>query len=56
MGHSPPAFNGTDDWTLPIPATFVLDSYGVVRYRFAEPDYARGVEPADILAALRVIT
>jgi peroxiredoxin len=56
MGHSPPAFNGTDDWTLPIPATFVLDSYGVVRCRFAEPDYARRAEPADVLAALRAIT
>jgi peroxiredoxin len=56
LGHPLPAFNGTDDWTLPIPATFVLDSDGVVRSRFADPDYTRRADPADIVAALRPIT
>ena len=55
MGHSLPPFNGTDDWTLPIPATFVVDRAGVVRFRFADPDYSRRAAPSDILAALRSI-
>ena len=56
LGHPLPEFNGTDDWTLPIPATFVIDQAGVVRFRFADPDYTRRAAPADILAALRSIT
>jgi peroxiredoxin len=53
MGHPLPAFNGTEDWTLPIPAAFVVDRAGVVRFRFADPDYTRRADPADVLAALR---
>jgi peroxiredoxin len=55
LGHPLPAFNGTDDWALPIPATFVVDRGGVVRFRFADPDYTRRAAPADILATLRSI-
>jgi peroxiredoxin len=56
MGHPLPAFNGTDDWELPIPATFVIDRDGTIRFADADPDYTRRANPAVVLAALREIT
>ncbi|MFD7663148.1 peroxiredoxin-like family protein [Streptomyces sp. NPDC059788] len=44
--------NGGHPRTLPIPATFVIDRAGTVRWSFADPDYVKRAEPADILAAL----
>ncbi len=48
--------HGNDAWFLPLPATFVVDRDGIVRWRFAEVDYTRRAEPADILAALRALS
>ncbi|WP_201067345.1 MULTISPECIES: peroxiredoxin-like family protein [Thiorhodovibrio] len=45
-------YNGDGRFVLPVPATFVIDRDGVVRYAFAETDYRQRAEPADILAAL----
>lgn len=47
--------HGNNAWFLPVPATFVLDREGIVRWRFAEVDFTRRAEPADILAALRAL-
>jgi peroxiredoxin len=38
---------------LPVPATFVVDAKGLVRSAWAEPDFRRRPESADILAAVR---
>ncbi|WP_405529878.1 AhpC/TSA family protein [Streptomyces canus] len=38
--------------TLPLPATYVIDRNGVIRWAFADADYTKRAEPADILAAL----
>ncbi|MFI9723075.1 peroxiredoxin-like family protein [Streptomyces sp. NPDC052396] len=38
--------------TLPLPATFVIDRTGVVRWAFVDTDYTVRAEPAEILAAL----
>lgn len=38
---------------LPLPATFVVDGDGVVRWRFVDADYRRRAEPDDVVAALR---
>ncbi len=43
-------------WSLPIPATFVLDGRGVVRARHVDPDYRVRMEPDDIVSALRALT
>jgi peroxiredoxin len=48
--------HGTGDFELPLPATYVIDRAGVVRYAFVDPDYTRRAEPAEILAALANIT
>lgn len=38
--------------TLPLPATYVIDRDGVIRWGFVKADYTTRAEPADILAAL----
>ncbi|MEU0969524.1 peroxiredoxin-like family protein [Streptomyces sp. NPDC005917] len=38
--------------TLPLPATYVIDREGVIRWAFIDTDYTTRAEPADILAAL----
>ncbi len=39
--------------SLPVPATFVIDSKGVVRFASVNADWRVRVEPADVVAALR---
>jgi peroxiredoxin len=38
--------------TLPLPATYVIDRLGAIRWAFVDTDYTTRAEPADILAAL----
>ncbi len=49
-------FNGDVSWTLPIPARFVIDQQGVIRYAESDPDYTTRPEPEDTLAALRALS
>ncbi len=44
---------GNAAWMLPVPATFVLDAAGVVRWCFVDVDFTRRAEPAEIVAAVR---
>ncbi len=46
-------YNGPGRYLLPVPGTYVLDTQGRVRAAFADTDYTRRMEPADILAALQ---
>ena len=41
------------EWSLPIPARFVIDRGGIVRSVEADPDYRTRPEPATTLEALR---
>lgn len=36
-------------WELPMPATFVIDRHGVIRFAHVDPDYTRRAEPLDVL-------
>lgn len=38
---------------LPLPATYVIGTDGVIRYAFLDADYRRRAEPEDIIAVLR---
>jgi len=49
-------FNGDASWTLPIPARFVIDRQGVIRYADSDPDYTTRPEPEETLAALRALS
>ena len=44
---------GTENWVLPIPATFIVGTDGIVSTRFVDPDYRMHMAIEDIVAALR---
>lgn len=48
-----PAFNGDPDWTLPMPARYVVAPDGTILYAEVNPDYTRRPEPEDMLPAIR---
>jgi peroxiredoxin len=52
-GWDPSVSQGTDNWTLPIPATFIVGTDGIVHERFVDPDYRTRMAIEDMLAALR---
>jgi peroxiredoxin len=56
FGVDLPAFNGDDSWTLPVPATFVIDPQRRARLVFFDPEFRHRVEPAQILQALTTLT
>lgn len=39
---------GSDGWFLPVPATYVIDREGIVRYAFADPDFRLRADPRDV--------
>lgn len=47
------AYNGNASNELPLAATYVIDTKGVIRYAFLSPDYRDRAEPRDILEAVR---
>ncbi len=46
---------GSDSGFLPVPATFVLDHAGVVRFAHCNPDFRIRAEPVDVIAIVRDI-
>ncbi len=48
-------WNGTETYELPIPGTFVISRDGFIRLAFADPDYTKRLEPAEIVRALRAL-
>ncbi|NUP18562.1 MAG: AhpC/TSA family protein [Streptomyces sp.] len=52
LGFDLQRVNGGHARTLPLPATYVIDPEGTIRWAFVATDYTTRAEPADILAAL----
>src|SRR3546814_8254652 len=52
-GWDPSVSQHTDNWTLPIPATFIVGNDGSVHARSVDPDYRTRMAIDDMLAALR---
>lgn len=56
-----PVRNGVADvsapgaWTLPMPARYLIDTEGKVRWSSVHPDYSTRPEPADTMEALRAL-
>lgn len=48
--------NGTEAWELPVPATYVIDQDGTIRFAFIEADYTQRASPRDVLDALRSLS
>jgi peroxiredoxin len=55
-GWDPSVSQGTDNWMLPIPATFIIGTDGIIHARFVDPDYRMRMAIEDLLAALRSAT
>jgi len=55
-GRDPGASQGSDQWMLPIPATFVVGTNSIVAARFVEPDYRTRMAIEDLVAALKAAT
>ena len=48
-----PQFNGNDDMSLPLAATYVINTDGKITYAFLDSDYKKRAEPADVIAAIK---
>jgi peroxiredoxin len=55
FGLDLPAGTGDDSWTLALPAGYVIDKEGMVRFAHTDPDYTRRPEPEEPPKALRTI-
>lgn len=53
FGLDIPAYNGDDTFRLPIPATYIINIDGIVKFHFADADYTKRLEPNDIIEALK---
>jgi len=56
FGIDIPAFNGDDTFELPMPATYVIDTDGIITYAFVDPDYTKRLEPSQIVNVLKNMT
>jgi peroxiredoxin len=52
-GFELPKYQGNNSWIVPIPATFVVGTNGVVTARFVDPDYRRRMAIEELIAGLR---
>jgi len=48
-------YNADDRNELPIPATYVIDQKGVVRFAYVDPDFTKRADPSDVFDVLREI-
>ena len=55
FGIDLPKHNGDESWTLPIPARFIVDRGGIIRYSEASVDHTVRPEPEDTIAALKAL-
>lgn len=55
FGINIPAYNGDESFELPVPATYVVAPDGSIVYAFADADYTKRAEPADVVSALKAI-
>ncbi|WFP76071.1 peroxiredoxin-like family protein [Mesorhizobium sp. WSM4906] len=53
VAYDLPSYQGNSSWFLPIPATFIVGTNGVITDRFVDPDYRRRMDIDDLITALR---
>ncbi|MFD0678453.1 MULTISPECIES: peroxiredoxin-like family protein [unclassified Paenibacillus] len=53
LGAALDEHNGDDSWELPVPATYIIDKQGVIRFANVDPDYTKRTEPNEILNILQ---
>ena len=52
LGHPLPNYNGTEDWLLPVPATFIIDRQQQIVLAYIDVDYSKRYEPTEAIAIL----
>lgn len=52
VGTDIPVLNGNGLWVLPVPATYVIDEDGRIRFAHIEEDVRKRAEPADVLRVI----
>ena len=50
-----PGHNADDSFELPIPATYIIDQTGKIRYAHVDMDYTKRLEPEIIIEQLKVL-
>ncbi|MBP1964337.1 peroxiredoxin-like family protein [Paenibacillus aceris] len=53
LGLNLTAFNKSDRWVLPVPATYLIDKEGLIRYAHVDPDFMKRLEPQVIIEQLK---
>ena len=53
FGIDIPKSNGDGTYELPLPATYVLDREGFIKWYFADADHTKRAEPEDVISVLR---
>lgn len=48
--------NGDESWTLPISATYIIDTDGTIVYEYTKSDYKDRAEPSEVLQKLKKVT
>lgn len=48
--------NNDKSFELPLPATFIVDNGGFIRYVFVDEDYTKRLEPSMLLGTLKVLS
>ena len=51
-GTDIPVLNGNAQWVLPIPATYVIDRTGRIRFAHVEMDYRERIDPQSVIAII----
>jgi peroxiredoxin len=52
VGTDIPVLNGNGLWVLPVPATYVIDEKGCIRFAHIEEDIRKRAEPDDVLRVI----
>jgi peroxiredoxin len=55
MGINLEEYNGDDSWRLPMPARYIIDSQGIIRYAKVSVDHTVRVGPEHTLKALKTL-
>ncbi len=55
VGNDLPTINGNGKWTLPVPATYVIDRDGQIVFAHVEADYRERAEPSMVLGEIKAL-
>ncbi len=53
LGHDLPKMNGTGDWRIPLPATFIIGQDGIIARAHVEPIVHARLEPSTVVTTLQ---